>query len=109
MRNTITWERFVGQDGHADAKYAAPVDLKCWIETRGLTAEGLVRRQHAGGTTIDPQVDAYLDGGDVDAGAITQRDRFTYAVNGQSFKSEPDGITAVYGPDSSVWCIQVSL
>ncbi len=108
MRNTITWERFIGQDGHADAVYAAPVELKCWLESRSTSGD-LQRRQHAGGTTIDPEVDVYLDGGDVDAQQITQRDRFTFSLNGQMFKTEPDVITNHFGPDSSVWCVVVGL
>lgn len=108
MRNKITWERFVGQDGHADAIYAAPVTLKCWIEVRSQAGD-VQRRQHAGGTTMDPELDVFLDGGDVSAQEITQRDRFTFTLNGQSFKTEPDAITNQFGPDSSVWTVMVSL
>jgi len=108
MRNTITWERFIGQDGHADAIYAAPVKLKCWLEVR-VGAGGLQRRQTRATTRIDPEVDCFLDGGDVDAETITQRDRFTYTLNGQEYKTEPDGITNICGPDSSVWAISVAL
>lgn len=108
MRNSIQWERFAGQDGHADEVYAAPVAIDCWIETKGGSG-GLQRKQGVGITEFDPRVDVYMDAQDIDPSTVTLRDRFTYVINGQPFKTQPDRIDQVFGPDASAWLTVVTL
>lgn len=108
MRNTILWERYAGMDGHADEVYMEPVELKCWIEDRGGFG-GVVRNQSVGATEYDPKTDVFMDAQDIDVATITMRDRFTYTMNGQQFKTQPDKISVVYGPDGvSPWLVAVT-
>lgn len=107
MRNTIKWERYSGQDGHADPVFDPPRFLKCWIEPK---AQGsIITQRGISETTVDPQVDVYMDAGDIDVEKITFRDRFTTTVNGQPYNSEPDKIARFDGPDSRPWAIVVTL
>ena len=107
MRNTVKWERFAGQDGHADPVFDPPRYLRCWIE--GRSQGNIITQRGVSETVVDPQVDVYVDAEEIDEKKITYRDRFTYTLNGQSYNSEPDKISMFYGPDSRAWAIVVTL
>lgn len=108
MTNTVTWERFIGQDGHAVEKYAAPLTVPCWFEEKGMSG-GTQRVTQPGKTTMQPLIDIYMDCDQIDASEVTLRDRFTYFVNGQKFFSQPDRLNIGYGPDGSPWTLVVTL
>jgi hypothetical protein len=103
----VTWERYAGQDGHADERFAAPMELACWLEDRGGFG-GVVRDQKLGITEYDPKTDVYMDAQQIDAAQISMRDRFTFVQNGQTFSSLPDRVSVIYGPDSSPWLVVVT-
>lgn len=77
LSTTVSWERFLGFDGHAEPSYAAPVVLTCWMEphaTAGTAGAEAYRR--ADGTVVEPVYDLYFDGDDINAQLIELYDRF---------------------------------
>jgi hypothetical protein len=108
MRNEVTWEGFIGQDGFTDEIYTEPRTIKCWIEEKGGFG-GVQRNQTGSSTLIDPKVDVYMDPNDIDPSTVTMRDRWTYAINGQEWQTQADRIAITNGPDGSPWLLVATL
>lgn len=114
MTIQVTWESFLGFDGHAEPSYAAPVQLTCWQEAHGLTGGGLEAFRLADGTTVEPQWDLYFDGDQTNVQDIQLYDRFTPVGVGSDSTQRLQAVrvNTFYGPNwdnTNPWLIQVTL
>lgn len=114
MTVPVTWEGFLGFDGHAEPSYAPAINLLCWQESHGLTGGGLEAFRNADGTVVEPQYDLYFDGRTKCALQFQMYDRFTPVGAGtlgqQSLQAVR--IATFYGPpfdNRNPWIIQVTL
>lgn len=113
MTVTVTWESFLGFDGHAEPSYAAPVTLSCWQEAHSLMQTGLEAVRQADLTVSDPDWDLFFSGDDPNAQQIKLYDRFTPGgfASSTAMTLQATSVNTIYGPpfdNSNPWLIVVA-
>lgn len=115
MTATVTWEKFVQFDGHAEPAYDAAVSLKAFVEPIGLSMPlGSEAIRKPDGTIADPKYLLLFDGDDANARAFSLYDRFTLPtiVGSSTIALQPLRIATMFGPpfdNQHPWLIVVTL
>lgn len=114
MTVQVTWEASLGQDGHGQSGYAAPVTLTGWVEPYGVLRGGVEVTRRADTTIAEPSYELYFDGDDDRVRGFTILDRFTLpsVVEGASRPLQPLQIETLAAPpfdNEAPWLVQVTL
>lgn len=114
MYTPVTWEKFLGFDGHAEPLYAPGVELLCYREAHGLLSGGENVFRDPDHTTSDPQWDLFFSGDDPSAREFSLYDRFTPGGQGSSsaITEQVEIINTGVGPpfdNRNPWLIIVSI
>ena len=109
----VKWEASLGQDGHGQSGYSAPVTLVGWVEPYGISG-GVEVMRRADGTQVNPSYDLYFDGDDARVRGFTILDRFTMpsAVETPTRPLQPLKIATLAGPpfdNENPWLVSVTL
>jgi hypothetical protein len=103
LRNSVTWERFLGIDEYAVESYADAKELVCHVE--GGT--DIIRTADA--TQVKPHEWLYFDARNPDVKLFTTRDYFTTHGVAGGKRVQPRTIENLYGPAGDAWCVVVML
>ena len=114
MNTPVTWEGFLGFDGHAEPSYAPAMVLKCFLEEHGMVSGGVEAFRGPDGTVVEPVLDLYFNGDDPNVRNFKMYDRFTPTSIGvdQTQKLQAVFIATFYGPpfdNRNPWVVRITL